>query len=126
MNDLDKKQSSEDYLERILMLREKGTDPIRAIDIANSFNYSRASISIALKKLLDEGLVVLGEHSAILLTEKGEAVAKGTYEKHLIIGKALREIGVPDEVAYEDACKIEHVISEETFEALKNHLDKKK
>lgn len=121
MNELDKKQSYEDYLERIIVLKEKNKGAVRSIDLANSFNYSRASISIALKKLVENGNVTVATNGDILLTEQGEKIAKETYEKHLIIGDVFTSLGVPEEIAYEDACKIEHVISDISFEAIKKH-----
>lgn len=123
---MDKKQSSEDYLERILMLqKENPNKAIRAIDIANSFSYSRPSVSIALKKLLDLEYVYYDDNQGIHLTEKGLMIASQTFEKHEIIGGLLIDIGVSSDTAYEDACKVEHYISDETFEALKTLFYKK-
>lgn len=124
---MDKKQSSEDYLERILMLsKENPGKTIRAIDLANSFGYSRPSISIALKKLIDDELVYLDDNSGLHLTEQGEKIAQSTFEKHEVLGGILMYIGVPKDIAYEDACKVEHYISDETFQALKAVYEKHK
>ena len=120
-----KKQSSEDYLERILMLQKELNRPVRAIDIANALNFSRASVSIALKKLEQEEMIIYKENQTIELTEEGLKVAEETYERHLIITKALIQIGVDEDIAEDDACKVEHIISEETFKALKRIINKK-
>ena len=120
-----KKQSSEDYLERILMLQKELNRPVRAIDIANALNFSRASVSIALKKLEQEEMIIYKENQTIELTEEGLKVAEETYERHLIITKALVQIGVDEDIAEDDACKVEHIISEETFKALKRIINKK-
>ena len=112
-------ESSEDYLERILMLQEQGNDHVHAIDIASSMGYSKASVSIALRKLEDEGMVFVCPKQVLSLTEKGLAVASATYERHKIVGNLFVLLGVDPEVAYQDSCKIEHDISEETFQALK-------
>jgi len=117
------KESREDYLERILMLQEKGVDPVRAIDLAQSFHYSRPSVSIALKKLKADGYVKQGPHQALSLTPSGRKIAEATYERHRIIGAAFEALGVSEKTAYEDACRIEHYLSSETFEALKRHYE---
>jgi DtxR family transcriptional regulator, Mn-dependent transcriptional regulator len=114
-------ESSEDYLERILMLQEKGVKEIHAVDLATSFSYSKASVSIALKKLEERGLVALGSKSQLYLTKEGYDTAYKVYEKHKIIGSVFMSLGVSEEVAFRDACKIEHDISDETFEAIKKH-----
>ncbi len=119
-----KKQSYEDYLERILMLSKSLNRPIRAIDIVNSFSYSRASVSIALKKLAQEGYIVYKDDQSVELTEDGLVIAEETYDRHQIITEALQYMGVSRETSEEDACKIEHVISKETFEALKRVIKK--
>ena len=119
-----KKQSFEDYLERILMLSKELNRPIRAIDIANSFSYSRASVSIALKKLEQEGYIVYNDDQSVELTPKGLEIAEDTLDRHEIITEALQHMGVSYETAEEDACKIEHVISKETFDALKRIIKK--
>jgi DtxR family Mn-dependent transcriptional regulator len=115
-------ESGEDYLERILMLEEKkGKGKVHAIDLASSFGYSKPSVSLALKKLKETGYLSFDEKDAILLSEKGLAIGGKTYERHKIIGAALVSLGVNEEIAYKDACKMEHDISEETFQALKSH-----
>ena len=121
-------ESGEDYLERILMLEEKkGTGKIHAIDLAESFAYSKPSFSLALKKLKETGYLTFGSKDEILLSEKGLEVGQKTYERHKIIGAALMSLGVDETTAFKDACKMEHDISEETFQALKKHyLEKAK
>lgn len=114
-------ESSEDYLERILMLQEQGDKEVHAIDIATSMGFSKASVSIALKKLEEEGLVDCSPKQVLTLTQKGFDVANKVYERHKIIGHMFISLGVDEEIAYEDACKIEHDLSEESFQALKKH-----
>ena len=111
-------KSGEDYLERILMLQEKNGS-VRAIDIAESMEYSRASVSIALKKLKNDELINVSGDSIITLTEKGKKTALEIYEKHKYITSFLIHLGVNENVALEDACKIEHDLSIESFEKLK-------
>ena len=119
-----KKESIEDYLEKILMLK-KDQDLVRAIDIASFMSFSKASVSVALKKLKSYGYVTVDEKTGdINLTEEGQRIAEATYERHLVISKALMQIGVSEENAYEDACAVEHIISDETFEALKKVVKK--
>lgn len=114
-----KKESIEDYLEKILMLKEK-QEIVRAIDIANFMSFSKASVSVALKKLRSYGYVNVNEDNGdISLTKEGEKIAAATYERHTIISQSLMDIGVSEKVAYEDACAMEHIISEETFNKLK-------
>ena len=119
-----KKESIEDYLEKILMLK-KDQDLVRAIDIATFMSFSKASVSVALKKLKSYGYVIVDEKTGdINLTVEGQRIAEATYERHLVISKALMQIGVSEENAYEDACAVEHIISDETFEALKKVVKK--
>lgn len=120
-----KLESREDYLERILMLSENGKR-VRAIDIANSMNYTKSSVSIALKKLKNNGHILVDNHSNITLTEQGKKIALEIYEKHKIISSLLIMMGVNENTAKEDACKIEHDLSDETFEKIKEYLQKAK
>lgn len=118
---ISKKESIEDYLEKILMLK-KDHDVVRAIDIARFMNFSKPSVSIALKKLVSYGYVLVDDKSgAITLTKEGQKIAEDTYEKHEILSQTLISLGVDKEIAYKDACQIEHVLSKETFEAIKKH-----
>ncbi len=114
-------ESSEDYLERILMLQEQGNREVHAIDIATSMGFSKASVSVALKKLEEENLVSCSPKQVLSLTPAGMDIASKVYERHKIIGHMFISLGVDEETAYEDACKIEHDLSEESFQALKKH-----
>ncbi|MDY3265216.1 MAG: metal-dependent transcriptional regulator [Candidatus Enterosoma sp.] len=117
-------ESIEDYLERILMLNEKGNNNVHAIHIAVMMGYSKASVSIALKKLESLGYITINEHHVITLTETGKKIAVETYERHRTIGNFFTSLGVDPEIAYKDACKIEHDLSTETYQALKIFLQK--
>ena len=119
-----KKESIEDYLEKILMLKEK-QPLVRAIDLATYMGFSKPSVSVALKKLKNYGYVLVDEKTGdITLTEEGLRIAKATYERHQIIAKTLMDLGVSEKTAYEDACAMEHIISEETFAKLKERYKK--
>lgn len=118
-------ESKEDYLERILMLHKTNTI-VRAIDIANDLNYSKASVSIAMKKLKNLNLIEINEKTGnISLTDEGEKIALRVFERHHIITQVLVSLGVSLETAKEDACKIEHDLSDETFNALKDYYKSK-
>lgn len=118
------KESAENYLETILMIKkEKGY--VRSIDIANELGVTKPSVSVAMKSFREEGYIIVDETGGITLTEKGMEIANRVYEKHEIIATALMAIGVSEKTAYEDSCKIEHDISNETFEKLKEYLSKK-
>lgn len=116
-------ESEEMYLETILILREEKTS-VRAIDISNRMGFSRASVSRAVQNLKNKGYIDVLENDAIILLKKGEEYANNIYEKHHLLTEFLEKIGVKDKVAEEDACKIEHVISEETVQAIKSFLNK--
>ena len=111
-------ESAEDYLERILILQEEKGE-VRSIDIAHDMGYSKPSISVAMKKLKEAGLINIDEHGFITLTKEGHIIADRVYERHTVLKKILINIGVDPKQAEKDACKVEHVISEETFEAIK-------
>lgn len=114
-------ESAEDYLERILILQEKKAE-VRSIDIAHDMGFSKPSISVAMKKLKEAGLINIDEHGYITLTKEGHVIADKVYERHIVLKKTLINIGVSPEQAEKDACKVEHVISEETFEAIKKKV----
>ena len=116
-------ESAENYLETILMLSKK-LPVVRAVDIANELGYKKSSVSIAMKHLRENHHIVVNESGFITLTESGRAVAEMVFERHEIITNVLVALGVPEEIASEDACRIEHVISPESFEAIKNSLAK--
>lgn len=115
-------QSAEDYLEMILMLREQKGE-VRSIDIATGLSVSKPSVSVAMKNLREDGYIVMNEDNRILLTEKGMEVASRVYRRHKALTRFLMMLGVSEDIAREDACKIEHDISPETFEAILKHVD---
>ena len=115
-------KSAEDYLERILILKEK-QEKVISIDIANSMKYSKASVSRAMKNLRENGLITVNSLGEIDFTPKGLEIAEKIYDRHKVISKLLISIGVDENLALEDACKIEHDLSEETFNAIKKHLE---
>lgn len=119
-----KKESIEDYLEKILMLKEDN-DLVRAIDLASFMSFSKASVSIALKKLKNYGYVEVDDKTGdISLTKEGKQIAEATYERHKVLSETLISIGVSKETAYEDACAIEHILSEESFNIIKDYYYK--
>ena len=117
-------ESAEDYLESILILK-KQLGNVRSIDIVNYFYYSKTSISVAMKNLRMNGYVTVDSKGYIELTEKGSEIADKMYERHTLLTKWLTALGVDEKTAVEDACRIEHVISEESFEAIKKHIPAK-
>ena len=115
-------ESREDYLERILMLEIK-LGQVKSIDIACDMNFSKASVSIAMKKLKDSNYITIDEKGYIHLTETGLEIAKNIYDRQLTLTKALMLLGVKEEIAKIDACKIEHDLSQETYTCIKNHIE---
>ena len=114
-------ESAENYLETILMLGH--TKPhVRSIDIANELDFSKPSVSVAMKNLRQGGYIKVDDDGSIILLDKGQEIAEKIYERHTLISEWLTAMGVDPEVAAEDACRIEHVISAETFDALKRHV----
>ena len=117
------RESAEDYLERILMLN-KSMGQVRAVDIANLMNFSKPSVSRAMKNLRENGYISINsETGSIKLLDAGRKIASSIYSRHKLLSSFLKKIGVSDEIAVEDACRIEHIISEETVEAIKKHLE---
>ena len=117
------KESGEMYLETILILsREKNF--VRAIDVAEYMGFSKASVSRALSKLKSDSYIIVDSDGFIAFTEKGRQLAEKIYERHLILTEILMALGVSEETATDDACKMEHVISDETLNAIKKHLEK--
>ena len=113
-------QSAEDYLETILILRErKGS--VRSIDVAGELGFSKASVSVAMKKLRESGYVLMDEDGLLSLTESGQRVASRIYARHRLLTEFFVWLGVDEKVAAADACRIEHDISEETFTKLLEH-----
>ena len=114
-------ESAENYLETILVLKErKGL--VRSIDIANEMNYSKPSISVAMKNLRLNGYINVDESGFITLTDSGMEIASNIYDRHLILRKWLEFLGISPETAEQDACKIEHTLSKETYAALRKHI----
>ena len=116
-------ESMENYLETIYVLDQK-TGFVRSVDVATELGFSKPSISNAMKKLKAEGYVQIEEKGRIVLTEKGRQTAENMYERHCIISNLLMNLGVSEAVALEDACRMEHVISQETFACMKAHYEK--
>lgn len=113
-------ESAENYLETILMIYErKGS--VRSIDIVNELEFSKPSVSIAMKNLREHGYISVDADGYITLNETGREIAERMYERHKFISQGLIRLGVDPKVAVEDACRIEHVISAESFEAIKKH-----
>ena len=115
------KESAENYLETILMLKQKH-GYVRAVDVAHERSFTKASVSVAMKSFREEGYVMVDDDGGISLTEKGREIAERIYERHQIITKALMALGVDEQTASEDSCKIEHDISAVTFDKLKEYL----
>ena len=114
-------ESAENYLETILMLgRQK--PQVRSIDIANELGFSKPSVSIAMKNLRENGYILVDESGFITLTDSGREIAETMYERHTMLSSWLMYLGVDKKTAVEDACRIEHVVSSKSFEAIKHHL----
>ena len=111
-------ESAENYLETILILSRR-KQFVRSIDIVNELNFSKPSVSVAMKHLRENGHIVMDEDGYITLTEAGNTIANSIYERHQVISALLMKLGVEDETAKEEACRIEHDISKDTFEKLK-------
>lgn len=118
-------ESGEMYLETILILSKK-LDYVRSIDICEYMNYSKPSVSRAVGLLKNGGFITVDGKGHIFLTEYGQNHAEKIYERHTIITQALTSLGVDEETATEDACRLEHILSDKSFEAIKNHLSKYK
>lgn len=114
------KESGEMYLESIYVLSETKSS-VRSIDIAEHMNFSRASVSRGMRLLKNQGFILMDKYGYITLTDEGKSTASKIFERHTVISKMLMAIGVDEETATEDACRIEHVISDKTFEAMKQH-----
>lgn len=114
-------ESLEDYLETILLL-QKSAGQVRSIDIANEMNFTKPSVSIAMKNLREKGYITMADNGYITLTESGRERAESVLERHTILTDLLVRIGVSRDTAMADACKIEHDLSDESFEAIKRAL----
>ena len=117
------RESAENYLETILMLSQS-ENPVRSIDIVNELSFSKPSISNAMKHLKAEGHIVMDVNGHITLTESGREIAERVYDRHILISNWLISLGVDRETATNDACRIEHDISEKSFSAIKQFLEK--
>ncbi len=112
-------ESQEDYLETILLLQRR-LGQVRSIDIANEMNFSKPSVSVAMKNLREKSYITMSENGFIMLTESGKKRAENVLERHTILSDWLIGLGVNRQTAMEDACRMEHDLSEESFEAIKN------
>ena len=116
-------ESAENYLETILILRQRIGD-VRSVDIANELGYSKPSISIAMRNLRENNYINVDKNGFITLLPPGQEIAERMYERHTFLTHCLTSLGVAPEIAAEDACRIEHVISAESFEAIKAYVKK--
>ena len=116
-------EAIENYLETIYILSQHQSE-VHAIDICSYLSYSRPTVSIVLRQMREHGLVTVNEDNHIYLTEEGMKIATHVYERHEVLTRMLMRLGVSKETALRDACKIEHDLSDETFEAIKRHLEK--
>ena len=123
MHNTKSNESMENYLEAILMLSEK-LPVVRAVDIATELDYKKSSVSIAMKNLREKKLITVTDAGFIYLTDEGKRIAEMIYERHKVISQFLISLGVDKIVATEDACRMEHVISHESFVALKEFCEK--
>lgn len=118
-------ESAENYLETILILHNRKGN-VRSIDIAEELTFSKASVSIAMKKLKENNLIHVDKNGLISLTTQGKEIAERIYERHTLLSDWFMDLGVNPKVAVKDACRIEHVISAECFDAIKSHVKKRK
>ena len=116
-------ESKENYLETILILHNRNGE-VRSVDIAAEMSFSKPSVSVAMKNLREDKCITVDANGYITLTERGREIAERVYERHLVFTEWLTSIGVPEDIAADDACRIEHDISVETFEAIKKYLKK--
>ena len=114
-------ESSENYLETILVLSRR-LPVVRSVDIATELDFKKSSVSVAMKKLRESGHITVSPEGYITLTEAGKEIAACIYERHTLLSSWLEKLGVDPKIAAEDACRIEHVISAESFAAIKNHV----
>lgn len=116
-------ESAENYLETILMISERQPQ-VRSIDIVNELEFSKPSVSIAMKNLRENGYIQMDRDGYITLTGPGQVIAETIYERHKFLSQWLIRLGVDEQTAISDACRIEHVISAKSFEAIKRHVEK--
>lgn len=118
-------ESAENYLETIYMLGQTG-NPVRSIDIAEELDFSKPSVSVAMKNLRSNGYITTDDDGYIYLTEQGQKVAEAMYERHVFLSDWLTSLGVDSVIAVTDACRMEHTISEESFTAMKKYIEERK
>ena len=116
-------ESAENYLETVLVLSKRNPE-VRSIDVATELGFSKPSVSVAMKNLRENGYVVINKEGHIFLTDAGREIAEMIYERHTLLSTWLISLGVSPETAAEDACRMEHVISKESFSAIKEHVEK--
>ena len=116
------RESAEMYLETILLLSKEG--PVRSIDVARAMNFSRPSVSVKVHDLANEDYIHISDNGLITLAPKGREIAEMIYERHTVLSNILEKIGVSHETAQKDACKLEHVISQESFDCIKEIIRK--
>ncbi|MCR4684779.1 MAG: metal-dependent transcriptional regulator [Lachnospiraceae bacterium] len=121
MNDTEKNGSAEDYLKSILMIQEQNGFA-RSVDVARALGVTRPSVCNAMKRLREKDLIYIGEKGHILFTDTGKAIAEKIHRKHMLLKEALIRIGVSEQTAAEEACRIEHVIGDETYACLSAKL----
>ncbi len=119
------KESAENYLETILVLKTRNGN-VRSIDIAHELEFTKTRVSVAMKSFREKGYITVDDDGSINLTEIGRNIAESVYERHQTIAKCLILLGVSEKTAYEDSCKIEHDLSDESFTKIKEFLDKLK
>ena len=119
---LHRNESAENYLETILELSQQ-LPAVRSVDIANELGYKKSSVSVAMKNLREKGHITVSEEGFLKLTDSGRAIAEMIRERHQLLTMWLTHLGVPEDIASEDACKLEHVLSAESFEAIKKHAN---
>ncbi len=115
---LHRNESAENYLETILELSQQ-SPAVRSIDIANELGYKKSSVSVAMKNLREKGHITVSKEGFLKLTKSGQEIAEMIRERHQLLTMWLTRLGVPEDIASEDACKLEHVLSAESFEAIK-------
>lgn len=114
-------ESGEDYLETILILQNRNGE-VRSVDIANEMAFSKPSVSVAMKNLREQECITVDKNGYIFLTEKGREIAETVYERHILFTSWLTSMGVPEDIAARDACRIEHCLSPESFAAIKQYV----
>ncbi|MBR1864280.1 MAG: metal-dependent transcriptional regulator [Ruminococcus sp.] len=116
-------ESAENYLESILMITERKGE-VRSIDIVNELEFSKPSVSIAMKNLRENGYILVDKDGYISLTDKGRVIAEKMYERHKLFSELFVRLGVDRSIAVKDACRVEHILSDETFAAIKDYAAK--